>query len=502
MGLVWAVAATPVQAGDWVTVESEHFVITTDGPQRKARDYVRRLEAFRRLGMLFLGADAADARARVPFSVHLLKSQDDMRKVRPEYSDNVAGVYFHCAEGSGAYSSLQHYQDTDGGDPGLQILFHEYAHHLMFQYARTMYPLWYVEGYAEYLSTAYVEDDKITLGHSSQARSWVLRQNRWIGFDRVLKPRFEHAGTAADEWEIQSFYAQSWLLAHYMLGDSERTRRFNAYFARIAAGEDPIAAFEPATGIAVGSLERTLKRYWGDMFEITVTLKDLPSAAPTVQALPDQAEDYVLSASLLRTCVSQSHGQGILAKLRALEARQASASPALRLALGRAEMLFGDAARAIDGLKALVAAEPTSFEAHYLLGRAWLKSAETLDGVARSSAMEQARGALMQAYRLKKLDAPNLYFLAQALSHGGVDANVVNAARGARALAPNVAAYGFYEAAVDLDAGDRDKAVSALMPLASNPHDPALAARARNAIAAIQAGKSRDDVHRALQGAD
>jgi hypothetical protein len=80
------------------------------------------------------------------------------------------------------------------------------------------------------------------------------------------------------------------------------------------------------------------------------------------------------------------------------------------------------------------------------------------------------------------------------LAKDSVNNNVLNAARAAHVLAPAVPDYALFEAQLDLEAGDRDRAVRALGPLASNPHDLQQAARTRLAIAAIQAGKSTAEV--------
>jgi hypothetical protein len=493
-----ACLGSSAHAGAWIRAESEHFVVTSDGPESKIRDYVRQLEVFRYLSLLVLGADSAHARAQVKFDIHVLARQRDIRKLRPEFSDFVAGVYFRCSEGSSAYSSMS--WGDRGSDPGLVILFHEYAHHLMFQYATTYYPQWYIEGFAEYMATAEVERGKITIGQGEPGRLQVMARPDWIRFEDVLKPTFRHAGDKdVDQADVRRFYSQSWLLAHYMLSDSERTKRFNAYFARVAAGEDPITAFEPATGIAISDLKKILERYLRGMPVLSVPTKDMPDPSIKLEALPDSMSDYLLNASLLRTCPSKPQGQAILAQLRGLKG-DAGNSPALRLALARAELLFGDPEAASADLKTYVAADETSFEAYHLLARALIASAKALDGDAKAAAVAQARAHFLKAYRLKKLDAPNLYHLAQALAGEGVNNNALNAARTARMLAPGVGDYAVYEALMDIDANDRDKAVLALMALASNPHDPKQSSRMRKAIEAIQAGKNKSDITRAMKG--
>jgi hypothetical protein len=123
-----------------------------------------------------------------------------------------------------------------------------------------------------------------------------------------------------------------------------------------------------------------------------------------------------------------------------------------------------------------------------------LRQAEKLSGEPQRAALDSARSHLIKAYRLKKDEAPTLYHLARALRAKGIDQNMLNAARAARLLAPSVPEYAVLEARADLEAGDREPAIRALVPMATSTHQPERAARARQAIEAIRAGKPSDDV--------
>ena len=493
-----AVLLSPsVQAGDWFKVESDHFIVRSNGSEQEVQDDVRQLEAFRYLSLMLLGANLNDAPAQVKFEIYMLKKRSELLTVRPYFSENVAGVYLPCAEGATAYSTLERRDWRQGADQARAILFHEYTHHLMFQYGRVLYPQWYVEGFAEYMSTARVEDGRIVLGDRAMARSETLNEDRWLSFDQVLKPSF-NAGSDknGDASALLSLYAQGWLLSHYMLNDSERTRKLNDYFVRIGQGEDPVATFESATGIALSTLPRLLKSYSRNLPALRVSFKDMPSVNLKLEALPDTLDEDLLQASVLKTCPAKAQGEAILAQLRAHNAK--GSLPEQRLALARAEILFGNTQAAFDMFEAHGAEDEASFEAHYLRGRALMTNADQLRGDAGNDMVLQARAEFLKAYRLKKLDAPNLYFLARSLAIDGPGKNVLNAARGARALAPTVPAYALEEAYLDLAVGDRDKAANALTPLASDPHDPKDAARMRSVIEAIKAGKSLDEVMRML----
>jgi tetratricopeptide (TPR) repeat protein len=221
---------------------------------------------------------------------------------------------------------------------------------------------------------------------------------------------------------------------------------------------------------------------------------DMPRPVVRGVKLGDDADAYLLEALELRTSQNEERGRAILGKLRALAPQPARAAARLRLALARAEARFGDPQAAVAMLDAQADAGPEAAETHYLLGRAWMRQAESLSGDEQAAARERARSHFFKAYRLKKDDAPTLYHLALALSRNGVDANALNAARAARGLAPSVPEYAVLEAQFDLQAGDAERAVRALGPLASDPHHPEQAARMRQAIAAIKDGKSLRDV--------
>jgi len=80
--------------------------------------------------------------------------------------------------------------------------------------------------------------------------------------------------------------------------------------------------------------------------------------------------------------------------------------------------------------------------------------------------------------------------------------NLLTAARNARGPEPTVTEYAALEALVDLEADDSARAIEALRPIASNPHDPKLSIRVRSAIQAIQAGQGVKDVAAILNSRD
>jgi len=494
--LTAALLAGTAAAADWKQLESPHFRIYTDQDALIGREMLQQLEQLRWLGLRLLGANDRTPRLQTRFDTFVFRGRQTLKRVKPEIGETVAGMYVFCREGATAYALEDGHAGRHALSWGQQILQHEYAHHLMFQYANTAYPPWYVEGFAEYLSTVRQDGDRLIVGETNRNRAMSLNDT-WLPLADVLGWHLRPAAKRPPS-EVGAFYAQSWLLTHYMLSDESRARALPAYFERVGAGEDPVAAFEPATGIVLAELADRLRRYYRSGATM-LELRGQEAARAVVKESPlgPDADAYVPEASALRGCVSPERAKAILTQLRALAPDPARASPDLRLALARAETLAGDAQAAITLLEPM--ATDDNAEAHYLLGRAWGRRAEALDGDAQREARDQERGQLLKAYRLRKDHAPTLYFLALALErNSGFNQNVLNAARAARLFAPAVPDYALLAVSLELQGGDRDRAALALGPLASNPHDTGAATRARLAVEAIRAGKSAAEVFKLM----
>jgi hypothetical protein len=495
-------AASAAHADTWIKAESAHFVAYSNTAEKRTREYIGKLEAFRSLTNLLLGS--SDKGPQVKFELYLLGKDDQMLSVRPSFSKYVGGVYFNCGEGTQAYASIDHFGDGYGEqDQSLVTLFHEYTHYVMFQHAKTYYPSWYVEGFAEYLSTADPRDGEITVGELAKMRTYTLGEDRWIDFTKVLSPSYGFGDKTASPWEIQSFYAQSWLLTHYMLSDPARARGMNDYFARLGRGEDSVASFEAATGLKVKNLHPILDRYQNNMMYHKLPMAAYPEADIKVTKVPADEGSFLLNGSLLTTCMDKSQGKTVL---DALTAQKASLNSNLkfRTMLARAQFLYGSLDEAEASAGALVDSNPEDFDVNYLMGRIYMKRAETAIGADRNALYDAARGFFLTAYQVNKLNAPNLYWVAQSYQNQKdfPTQNAIFAANGARVLAPGIMEYAMFAAYVDLRADKRDEAVAALSPFVSDPHNRARAERIGKAIDAIKDGKSVRDVMAVLNGVD
>ncbi len=523
----------------WIRAESDHFVVYGDWTQADTIKRVKALEQFHYFLNIVLPPDDPDA-PEPKLTIYLVRDHTLLQWVDPR---NAAGLYSACKEGVVAFSSQADFdpskwvhasKDVPAQDESQVILFHEYTHHVMFRHTAATYPLWYIEGYADYFSTFAYDGQWAWIGLPPNTSSNTLDQVNWGGFDRVLKPDAQLSSGLAtvDGADPLIFYAKAWLLTHYMMNDPERAKMLDAYMARLDKGEDPVAAFTAATGIDVdGELPRRLHAYSKAMPYRKIELPAMPDAAVSVTPLDATADSYQLLYGALKTCPPNAVGTLELKYLRAagnadaiadlappkeskswdkLVADMRARAPAVaksreyQFALAYGEILFGNPHAPLTWLATIAKDDADYPRAQYLVGRAWLAAAGGQTGADRSISLKTASQALAIAYTANPDDAATNYFLALSLDTGDEPPsdNAVNAAVGAVDAAPSVYDYAELAAIFELRRNDRDDAIALLKPFSNDPHAPKRAERVRGALAAISQGADIEKVRAALKNDD
>ncbi|WP_457427922.1 DUF1570 domain-containing protein [Roseateles sp. P5_E7] len=492
-----SLGVAPARAAQWQRAESPHFRVLAlaSGPEVLRR--VQNLERLHAAMLVTLGVTEGQGLKRPPFEM-VMKEGNVVASFFPGTPEEVAGVFLLRRDGALALASI--WLNQGRSDYSGKVIHHEYAHRLMYQYARVGYPMWYVEGFAEFFAATYMDADGLAIGAGSLG-SGVLDRERWIDAEKLLKPVVKPTGER-DVGNVYVFYAQAWLLTHYMLADSTRIQRFNEYFRRVASGEDAVAAFEPATGIAVSQLNDELRRYRVNMFALKMPQSLLPAVEVRVTTLPLAEAEAEFDSLVVRAEPAEEVGKAALKRLRENVSRAGGerAPDVMRWALAYAEIRHGNADHALQILAPWASRDDAPFEANRLLGWAWQAEAALSEGADRTQALDQARGFLIAAYKQRRNDAPTLYQLARVLHGKGPSASLSNAAEAASVLEPQVSDYAVLAAAVHLEAGDRDKALRPLQSLASNPHGGEGTERARAALQALQSGKEAIEVLALLNG--
>jgi len=466
LAFLWA---APAKA-DWRRAESPNFIIYSTQSEAQLRQRILLLEDYDRLLRRMIAV--TDPPAPNKFHIYIVDGNEDLQLIQPTQS-TTAGMYRATAYGIAAFV------DDSTNMSGNEILFHEYAHHFMLQYRPHAYPVWYVEGFAEYFMTARFSPSRIDIGDYSSARSGAIRYGTWLPMERILNGDL---GGLNDEQRAQ-FYAQAWLTVHYFYSTSERQTMLARYLVAVR-GDNPQNAIQAATGMDAAAFGREVSRYVGsghvDYGRMPRPANEVPPPV-SVTTLPRGANNLMLYDAALRTGVGEERGRLLLPRIRAAAARH-EGDPFAQRVLAHAEALFGDAAAADRVLDALLSASPIDAELLYLKGMRYLVVAEHEEAWQADAA--EARRWFGRAHQADANHFQTLARYAQTLrrDRGFVSDNNIEVMLLAHQLAPQVAEITLNAASMLIAHRDNGIAITLLRPLASDPHDSGLAQAARQMI--------------------
>ncbi len=449
-------------SAEWRIAETKHFRVYSDGSEKALVAYARQLERFDWLLRLMTGAGVD--REMPPLDIYMVRSQSRLRTLANLPRD-VGGFYQASATGTAAFSV----RVNDADDTALDILLHEYAHHFMMFHFPYVYPSWYVEGFAEYFSTADVKTDNMTMGLASPNRASWLAYGNWVDIRALL---------TADAWsmkrgnDVAMFYAQAWLATHYLLRDPQRSQQLSAYLKRLSEGESLEAAFEPAFGIDMKTFDRQLSKYMkGKVTYTKMALKPgyAPDAMASVRVLPASADAMLLPYAMLkaRSGYGETADTLIAGLRRDVQKYPGDAWAAEIMAAAEAE--FGDAARGRALLEPLLKARPDDAELNYLMGRSYMRSAD--DGGDEEANHALARRNFARAFKARPKHYQTLYNYVRAQPDPRRP-DVLDVLGEARRLAPQVGEINIGLASLLVETGDFAGAQTILTAMTMDPHSP------------------------------
>ncbi|RPG07075.1 MAG: hypothetical protein CBC32_010360 [Proteobacteria bacterium TMED72] len=278
---------------DWIEVESPNFSTMSMLSEAKTIELVRELELFRQLVFRFTTADS-DA-SSIPNRIFLLKSRSNLRKLGIDNRD-IVGLFV-----PGLRSNL--ILTAGGSKHNQHVIQHEYVHFLASRARQGHLPVWYSEGFAEFMASSRVSGDRISYGDVPAMRINSIERGQWVPF-RKLIDRSEAAQLNGPDTSM--LYAQSWLLVHYLhLGRSGKDLKAEKeeYLSHLKAGMSDTAAFEEAFGLETDSLRKTLRTYISSrkLGAYSIPLDSLDS---NIDIKIEKVDKAVIAVSLARTMMA------------------------------------------------------------------------------------------------------------------------------------------------------------------------------------------------------
>ena len=501
------IIAAPAHA-EWRRAESQHFIVYSDVAERRLREHTRRLERFRALLALYYPVD--EARPAPRLHVYLVGDATDLHTAVPHVGGSVAGIY--AADHNGARAVFLAGSVT--------VLQHEYTHHFMNQYGSGAFPAWLVEGLAEYFSTANVDVQPVRVGTADAGRvSSLIKHTSSMHRIQPQKLPLETVLTSTT-WQLSrdqglAFYAQSWLLTHYLLRDPERKLQLASYVRAIRDGADPLAAFPKAFGSDIATFNSALGLYLRNGMQFSQLEIELPEPTIEVTALPASA-DAVLLRSIGAEFLDR-HGtdparnaarQTLLQDMRVrLQRYPDDAYVVERVAA--AEVSIGDPQRALDLLAPTLtdASSPERLyvagSAHHALARARIAAQHEVDPVS-SAALDRARHYFILVQKAQPLhyQAMFQYWQAATLARMPLTTSLQSVIVQAYNLAPQCDEIALNAGRMLAQVGRKAEAISALQGVAGDPHGGGYSRNARRLIALLRAPHADEGMSEAALDAD
>lgn len=287
---LWLMVCAPAQAG-WIKIESPHFIGFSDGNSADLKADIVRLEQYDAL--LRSRLNVADNGNPVKLSVFFVRNITVIDKIYG--GPGIAGFYETSPEGP--FAVVPRTLDGRGkfAMTSDSILFHEYVHHVMYQYFNAAYPFWYSEGFAEFMGTTqFTEAGKAQIGLGAMHRGYGLARGGDIPIKILLGANPARLGRG------NTTYALGWLLTHYLAFSKERSGQLQKYLTLIVEGKTSIDAAEAAFGDLL-TLDKELNRYRRrtSIPYTEVALKPVGDIALTESSLPESFGESLVDRIIL-----------------------------------------------------------------------------------------------------------------------------------------------------------------------------------------------------------
>jgi len=455
----------------WLQVRSPHFRVITDAGEKHALEVVTRCEQMRAAFLMLMPKATADDPA--PLLIFALKNQQEVDDLAQGRGGKLrhAGIFLPGSD--------QSFILLDTSNESSRTVYHEYAHELLHANTSASVQTWFEEGFAEYFSTLKSSSKGIEIGQVPVGELQFLRQNgkllRLSDLVRVNQNSdiYNHNGP----WQSE-FYAQSWLLVHYLF-DHGLINRAQPFFSTVAAGASLDEAMLDSFGIKPEKLEHELLSYArGEKFRYFSLPATVADSSPDVTM---QTLNEVTASALeleirwhARTEHSKDDAIARAADYKSLLHRDSENAAALR-GLGLAYLELGEYQSSFDALRHAVQRDPNDAASHHALARLLndMDSAGLQDAHPEFSVEQEAQACtslephFADAYRL---DA------SAVAAHGNFN-EAIAMMRHAIALSPRMESYELSLADIELRKHDYAPALALLHQL-ENSRDPEVVKKA------------------------
>ncbi|MCM8556435.1 DUF1570 domain-containing protein [Sphingomicrobium sediminis] len=482
--------ATPAFA-DWMRAETPHFVIYADSNEREIERLARKLELFDGAVRSARGVPNIELATENKLTVYFVERVSDIRDQLGR-GGGVAGFYNARASGAQAFVPMEAGSGEAESLNADVIFFHEYAHHLMYERLSGPIPAWLSEGWAEFFSTAQVDegDAEVEIGRAAMHRAQAIRYLPTMPIQEMLSNEYDRR----DGRKVASIYAWGWVMTHYLTFDEDRQGQLNAYLAGLAQGVPALEAAEAAFG--------NLDRLQGQMKShaerhripyVKLPIEPLDDDAIEITELSDGFAAAMPHYMRSQAGVTKEMAEEVVTALRTVARLHHDDAMVFR-ALAEAEFDVGNYEAAGAAADRAIEIDPQLVDAHLYRAKAAMAMATDeeapVDEDTRSELFSLARDHIGEA----RLLAPNdphplvLYYESFVEDDGFVPQDAWAGMIRAVQLAPFDRSLRFNVAQFLLNNGKPNDALFLLAPIALDAHGTSLAEMADAIVDKLREG--------------
>jgi tetratricopeptide (TPR) repeat protein len=390
----------------WVEVRSAHFLVASNAGEGAARGVAEDFEQIR--GLFHSTFPELRVDPAQPIVIFAARDEATMRMITPDEfggADHVRPSGSFHSDGDNDYVVLR--LDSQGAT-AFHTIYHEYTHALLHLNFRRI-PLWLNEGLAEFFGNSTFETQEAQTGTVDKNHLFILGKNEWLPMETLLTVN-ESSSYYNEKNPASVFYAESWVVVHYLLLDPEARKKqiLKKFLVDWDLSGDGVTAAHQAFG-DLGAFGETVKKYVRDAnWRVGVVLPGAATSAGdmTVRTLAP-AEVLALRGDFFAHRKMSEPARALLEQAVALGPEMAVTHEAM----GFYDFREGEFAAAEHEMSRAIELGSQDFMAFYcrgvLLLRDFSESAETT---------VNARAALEQAERLNPMYAPTFEGLTQVYS--------------------------------------------------------------------------------------
>jgi tetratricopeptide (TPR) repeat protein len=201
----------------WVETRSAHFTVSSNADEKEARRIANQFEEIRSVFLVAFPALRVDPGK--PTAVLAVKDENSLRVLLPDYAvpkdrGRTTGIFLPSLERN--FAVLRTDAMASNENP-YHTLYFEYTLNVL-RLNFPALPTWLSVGLAEFYANTIVESGEIGVGRASKWQLDLLKRSQLIPVQTLMN--VDQRSPIYNEHDRASlFYAESWLLVHYLMND-------------------------------------------------------------------------------------------------------------------------------------------------------------------------------------------------------------------------------------------------------------------------------------------